>query len=238
MDGNEWSPAVRPGAWAAVDTGLLRHRKMAGLRGPAVVLYLACVLHCAEELTDGRVREHAVRRLLLEARARRSDFAQLVDAGLLELDPDGDGWTVGSYLEWNPPRQWWDKKRAQGRERQQRYREANARHKADGQTTRNASPGETSNALRNAGDVTKELQGVSRPLAARARPPHGGPCPDCGEKPGYGHLETCPRMPRTVDAELERSDSGEGAGTAPTHVASSGSSRTPEALESLLRSLR
>lgn len=229
MDGVNWSPAVRPGAWAAVDVGLLRHRKLAALRGRADVLYLACVLHCADELTDGRVRQHAVRRLLLEARARRVDFNELVAAGLLADAQDGDGWDVVGYLEWNPPRSYWDRKRAQSAQRQQRWREARREAKGPanrhGSTEGNALQEGGSNALRNAGDVTKDKERSSRALA-------GQPCPDCGQTIGRGHLETCPRMPRTVEHEH---NGGEPPRPAPSHGVPSGGSRTLDELIAALR---
>lgn len=36
------------------------------------------------------------------------------------------------------------------------------------------------------------------------RKPDPGPCPDCGQTFGHGHLETCPRLPAVVDAPEPR----------------------------------
>lgn len=228
MDEVGWSPAVRPGAWAAVDVGLLRHRKLAGLRGRADVLYLACVLHCAEDLTDGRVRAHAARRLLLDARARRSDWGELVAAGLLEPAADGDGWTVPGYLEWNAPRAWRDHQRALAAQRQQRYREAQARRKADGSSTGNASRNGASNALRDGGKRREEIERSSRPLAARA-------CPECGDTMPRGvSMEDHRRLRHNVQP-VDVEHGGEAPQSAPSHGVPSQPSRTPEALAALLR---
>lgn len=47
------------------------------------------------------------------------------------------------------------------------------------------------------------LRNGSHPQPPRPEPRAPDPtsvCPDCGEKLGHGHLETCPRMPATTDA--------------------------------------
>lgn len=239
MTDSEWSPAVRPGAWAAVDTGLLRHRKLAGLKGRADVLYLACVLHCADDLTDGRVRSSAAARLLAEARARRADFDHLVAAGALEVAEDGDGWTVPGYLEWNPPRAWWDRKRELGRERQKRFREAARRKNTGLEPGGNALGDELRNGLRNAGDVTKDKERSSRALAGQARTQATEePCLRCGNRfhPTADDQVFCPTCEPSLGAEKTAHKNPHLEGTpAPSQRIPSGGSRTLEQLAALLR---
>lgn len=117
---SEWTPR-RDGPWVALDVGLARHRKVEGLSAPAFRLYIVCLCHCGDELTDGAIRPSSVRRLLAEAGTTMRHARELEDAELLKPDKAG-GYTVPGYLDWNPSRAWWERRREYERTRKADYR--------------------------------------------------------------------------------------------------------------------
>lgn len=118
----EWKR--KPGQWAAIDCGLLRNFKVKVLRNPAQrLLYLASILHVADELTDGYISEEALPQLLLEAGCgNRSHVKYLVKAGLWIPDKH-KGWWVRDYLDYNPPKTYWEARREANRTKQADLRE-------------------------------------------------------------------------------------------------------------------
>lgn len=65
------------------------------------------------------------------------------------------------------------------------------------------------------GYLAELLRNGSHPEPPRPQPPRADPtivCPDCGEKLGYGHLETCPRL--AAVAEPDYPDTGQPAARA------------------------
>lgn len=200
-DPEPWRPN-RTGPWAAVDAGLLRNPKVAALRPPARWLYVAGILHCADELTDGRIARHALPRLLLEAGARRPNIAELEAAGLWEAEPDG--WAVRDYLAWNPPKTHWESQRKRNAEKQSAWRERQrqASTHPDRNRLRNPSPNGSVPRLTRRNEVTRGIRTTQDHGEQADSSPYVDPtasCPDCGERTGHGHLETCPRMPAIVD---------------------------------------
>lgn len=127
---SDWRPN-RDGSWAALDVGMLRNRKTRGLTAAQALLYVAGILHCADELTDGEIARNVLPQLRLESRARPSDVAHLVDSGLWVETPGG--WSVVGYLDWNPPKQWWEGRRKANARRQAEWRDRNraAREQAE-----------------------------------------------------------------------------------------------------------
>lgn len=170
----------RDGPWIALDVGLLRHRKLEELgRAAPRLLYIACLLHCGDELTDGYVRAGAMPRLLAEAGARRGgracDVTALERAGLLE--PVDDGWMIPSYLDWNPSRAWWEKQRdsAARRTREWRERRAGEPGSSDGNAIASESLGDGSRMR-----TESDLPGEPLPDPSTMREPGDG---DASQRP-------------------------------------------------------
>lgn len=124
MDNPPTSPQ-RPGHYGCVSVKILRNSKVKRLTHPAqIALYIASILHCAEELTDGYIAPEHLPELCLNAQANpRRDPQQLVAQNLWKPSKHG-GYTLPDYLEWNPSRAWWEHKRDQARERKRRQRQA------------------------------------------------------------------------------------------------------------------
>lgn len=97
---SDWTPE-RDALYFAVSCRLLRNRKVEQLSHAAVVLYVAGLAHCYEDLTDGVIREAALGYVLADARATRRQVKALADAGLWITREDG-GYEVNDYLKWNP----------------------------------------------------------------------------------------------------------------------------------------
>ncbi len=122
-NGADWTPSRAGRPWVAVDCGLLRNPKVATLGARAFFLYIAGLCHCADELTDGHIAPRALPRLAAEAQLERPRRAvtQLVREGLWHPADDG-GWDVNDYLDWNPSRAWFARRRERERERKAEYR--------------------------------------------------------------------------------------------------------------------
>lgn len=197
----DWRPN-RTGPWAALDAGLLRNAKLERLpRASCGLLYVACVLHCADELTDGFVPAAAMRRLLLAAHAKRPDVVELVASGLLVEREDASGWDVHGYLEWNPPRAYWEHQKARNASKQAAWRERQRAHVEGSNPERNPLRNRSRNRLvAGERDETREVLPLNpralgtnpRAVAARSRAAAIGTlvCPECGVGAGL-HVEGC-----------------------------------------------
>ena len=149
-----WS-ARRPGPWIALDCGLFRHRKLENLDARSALLWIAALLHCGDELTDGHVSTAAMRRLHVETRSSSRHTGLLVAAGLLE----GDGpWNIPGYLDWNPPREHVELKRAQGAERTRQHRAKRRAQDPERNAARNALHQDAGNAFPLAQEVERERE--------------------------------------------------------------------------------
>lgn len=111
----------REGPWVALSCGLLRNRKLRRVSSSARLLYIAGLLHCGDELTDGEIELAALPALLLESGARRPTVSELEDAGLWH-ELEGGGWEINGYLDWNLSRADWERNRAANARRQAAYR--------------------------------------------------------------------------------------------------------------------
>ena len=143
-DPGEWR-ASRSGPWAAVDAGLLRHPKVERLhRAQARLLYLALILHCADELTDGLVSDACLPRLMQSTGARRPDLEALENVGLISRESDENltgicgEWRVNGYLDWNPSRAHWERQREANARRQAEWRDRQREHATRSNASRNA----------------------------------------------------------------------------------------------------
>ena len=91
-------------SWAKIDDRFLMNPKVmsAGLEGRA--LYLAGILYCAGELTDGKVPAAAVRKLAALSDVEDADAAaqRLVGLNLWENDAATGGYIIHDYHDYNP----------------------------------------------------------------------------------------------------------------------------------------
>lgn len=104
--------------WLRLDDGILDNRKIAGLSAAGFALYVAAIVHCGRNLTNGFIPEAALPRLLSPA----EDDAQyartiraLIAHGLLETCEGG--YRVHDYLKYNPSRRQVLRERAAARQR-------------------------------------------------------------------------------------------------------------------------
>lgn len=164
--------------------------KIQGLSDKAFRLHVTGLTHCARNLTDGAISEIDLRKLAAISAIARPNvvITQLQTAGLWE--PNGSGWIIHDYLEHNPSRRELLEKRAKARSRKRRWRNA--------QGNAGQSPGQNAAGTRHKPPSRRLPSNDGKPPAgdAPARTPSpADTCPDCGEKLGHGHLDTCPRMP-------------------------------------------
>ena len=91
--------------WAKVDDRFMRHPKIIAAGRDARDLYLAALLYCSENLTDGHVPAARLRLLAAEADidSPLEAVERLVEVGLWERRGN-DGWQVHDYLEYQPSR--------------------------------------------------------------------------------------------------------------------------------------
>lgn len=90
--------------WAKLDDGYWRHPKIVGLTDGAYRLHVQAIVWACDQLTDGHIPAHVLPLLLpgVTARTATSRAGTLVTAGLWH--PDGDGWTIHDFLEYQPTR--------------------------------------------------------------------------------------------------------------------------------------
>lgn len=159
-------------SWLKVDDGLFSNPKILEVSGPARLLYLAGLCHCAGGLTDGRISKKAGPVLLAQACAKTSAVRELVDAGLWQLD--GDAWVVPDYLDYNPSRDDALAEREKARLRQARKRAKGAAavdHDDNGRfTSREESQGKS---RRDTHRDSRPSDTVSHPLPVPSRPTEG-----------------------------------------------------------------
>jgi hypothetical protein len=112
--------------WARLDVGYFENTKIARVSTPAMLLHLASILHCVDQLTDGEVSARALDVCSVRARASTRKAperaAELVAAGL--WIPTEHGWHLHDFESMNPQamRKIVERDRAAARERQRRYR--------------------------------------------------------------------------------------------------------------------
>jgi hypothetical protein len=99
-------------AWVRIDDHLHAHPKFraAWEQEPASVgLELFALSHSAAYLTDGRIDGLFVRSWFRTPRRQHRAVGALVDAGLWV--PNGSGWEIHDYLDYNPSREQVTRKR-------------------------------------------------------------------------------------------------------------------------------
>ena len=110
-----------------MDDNFADHPKIDGLSDGAFRLHVAAMLYAAKHLTDGYVPPERVPRLT--PRFKASQVTELIKAGVWVQHDTGH--KIHDYLDWNKPRTWWLKQRADAAERQRKSREKKAREREE-----------------------------------------------------------------------------------------------------------
>jgi hypothetical protein len=105
--------------WVRLDDRFPSHRKVALLSDRAFRLHVSAICWCAENLTDGHIRERELA-VVAHVRSLKATAQQLEDAGL--WDRVDDGWVIHDYLSYNPSREQVIAERKKNAERQERFR--------------------------------------------------------------------------------------------------------------------
>ena len=100
--------------WAKFDDRFISHPKVLAAGPLAIALHMRAIVHSALHLTDGIIRRRQLNHILNweddaedfdDAPPRNLELAaRLVNAGLWEEAPEGEGWQIHDYLDWNPSR--------------------------------------------------------------------------------------------------------------------------------------
>lgn len=102
--------------WVKIDDRFEGHPKVIRAGYQAIGVYILALTHSAGHLTNGHVSPEWVKRVAGGQAKKMSD--KLVSVGLWE--PNGDGWTIHDYFEFNPSRETVLEKRRQERDRKSR----------------------------------------------------------------------------------------------------------------------
>jgi hypothetical protein len=105
--------------WLKVDDALTENPKCVGLSPFAWTLWIHGLAYCSRNLTDGNI-PHAIVPRLCSIKDAAKAAAELVDAGLWHVTPDG--WTVHDYLDHQRSRAQVQADRAAAAERQAKSR--------------------------------------------------------------------------------------------------------------------
>ncbi|MBA2951632.1 hypothetical protein [Streptomyces himalayensis] len=105
--------------WVRLDDRFPSHRKVALLSDRAFRLHVSAICWCAENLTDGHIRERELT-LVAHVRSLKATAQQLEDAGLWDR-VDG-GWVIHDYLSYNPSREQVIAERKKNAARQEAFR--------------------------------------------------------------------------------------------------------------------
>lgn len=165
--------------WLRLDDGFSDHPKIIGLDDGAYRLHVDALVFCARTLTDGFVSKGALRRL-----PNGHLVGELVDAGLWE--PDGEGWWIHDFLDYNQSAEQVLEDREKARERQRRRRSR----------TPETDPDPTSPPARHA--VTPPVTTGGTPAVSSPSPsrPVPSPIPDSSRQ---SHTATRPDPEPTTD---------------------------------------
>lgn len=85
--------------WARLDDSFAEHPKVGRLSDAAFRAHVTAICYSARLLTDGFVPDAAVRAY------PRKAVEELRKIGLWEREPDGSGWWLHDYLDYNPTRE-------------------------------------------------------------------------------------------------------------------------------------
>jgi hypothetical protein len=144
--------------WGRLDDQANRSPKLLALSDPAWRMWGCGLIYCNEELTDGFIPAHMIETFGVKAAGKKKIAKELCT----KLVPGKDslwhevpgGYQVHDYLDWNDSREEVLKKRASGKDRQQRYRERK------GDASHHASSDASRDALRNASQTPLPMLGL------------------------------------------------------------------------------
>lgn len=88
-------------AWVRLDDQFTDHPKVAGLTNDAFCLHVTAMCWTAKQQTDGKLPSRLLSRLAWRCQDPAIAAAELVTAGLWDVDPV-DGWEIHDYGEYNP----------------------------------------------------------------------------------------------------------------------------------------
>ncbi len=163
-------------AWVRLDDQFFANPKVVELGKDAKLVYLAALTYCGSQLTDGVIKAGAVRMVAAMVDAERECVAELVDAGLWEVIPEG--YRIHDYLIYNPSGEQVKAERANNAKRQQEWRERN-RGEA-GQFKDDVTPPATNagrNAVTNASSNTAPYPSRTHPVPVPLPDPVPDPTP-------------------------------------------------------------
>lgn len=172
-------------SYVLLDEGFSENPKITSLTDKAYRLHVTALNYCGRNLTNGAISELALKKTGAISKIARPKTVvkQLVSAGLWH--PNGDGWTIHDYLEYNPSRAEIEKKRRLARDRRRRYNQK-------GMRPRNASR----DASGDAEEVTYQV--TSKEVTLVTTDPEGS-------SPGKTRAHTCPHcgVTRKTQAGLD-----------------------------------
>ena len=117
--------------WLRIDDKFCKHEKIEHLSDRAFRLHVSALCLCADELTDGRISERALRQLAALVRMSSSAkyVTELIAANLWSVHDRG-GWKINDYLDYNPSSTKVKEDRARNARRQNEWRGRNAQSNA------------------------------------------------------------------------------------------------------------
>jgi hypothetical protein len=118
--------------WIKLDVGFFSHPKTLYLMSTdptAATLHVAAMCWSLDKGQDGFVPEHALPLLHMQAHTSPESVDALVEAGLWE--PDGIGYQIHDFLEWQESKADMDDRRRRERERKRRQRMSHGESQGD-----------------------------------------------------------------------------------------------------------
>lgn len=106
--------------WARVDDSLHAHRKLRRASLEASGAFLLSLSYCAAYLTDGHVDDEFLEEVIPSKRKRDRIVAELLERQLFE--PNGNGYVVHDYLDYNPSRADVERRRQKAAEKKRQQR--------------------------------------------------------------------------------------------------------------------
>jgi hypothetical protein len=149
--------------WVRIDEHAMSHIKLLALSDGAFRLWVEGLSHCQLHLTDGAISATALATFRCHKRARVRELSTSIDGRAPLWQPDGDGFRVHDYLDWNESREVVLAKRAAARVRMAKFRgskkQAGAELLPDGENCSREHDGEPTRNVRDStttSTITKE----------------------------------------------------------------------------------
>ena len=107
--------------WAPLAVGFFRHLRVAPVSKDAKLIAVNALTHIREQRTDGHISAGMLKIISAEVGAKPAAHRELLETGLWE--PDGDGWRMPSWHDWNPPESEMDDRRRRDADRKRDWRQ-------------------------------------------------------------------------------------------------------------------